>query len=196
MESGAESWRRELQKAKAKLRFRPDGWPLAAGAGKMGGAASGRRVRRHGSVSMRLPIPTIQNFEQFDEGLNMGLFEDMRKSRAGLWSLGKGAGRFAPGRCGGALPRTPASFTLNEPRFAGREKNNRVCCRNGFNWWASRWLSASRRWRCRPSQPRTGLANRFPGFWSDRTPLAHNLHRSCNHELRRIVSTHHLQQFR
>jgi hypothetical protein len=25
----------------------------------------------------------------------------------------------------------------------------------------------------RSSQPRNGLANRFPGFWSDRTPLAH-----------------------
>lgn len=33
-------------------------------------------------------------------------------------------------------------------------------------WRASRWLSASRRWRCRPPQPRIGLANPITWRWS------------------------------
>ena len=86
-----------------------------------------------------------------------------------LRKLKRSAQRFALGQYGGALPRTPANFRLRETRFAGRVS---PC----FPWRdgrASRWLSASCHWRCRSSQPRIGLANRLPGFWSDRTPLAH-----------------------
>lgn len=83
------------------------------------------------------------------------------------------AQRFALGSLGGTLSRTLASFRLSEPRFASLLCLGWLYRANKLEWWASRWLSASRRWRCRPSQPRIGLANRFPGFWSDRTPLAH-----------------------
>ena len=57
---------------------------------------------------------------------------------------------------GNSVPTPLASFRL------GR----------GQKWRASLWLSASCRWSCWPSQPRTGLANRCPGIVRDRTPLA------------------------
>jgi hypothetical protein len=103
----------------------------------------------------------------------VGIVEGVGEDRFGVSGRGKGAQRCALGLYGGALPRTPASFTLSAPRFAGPGVIFGACCGDVLNWWASRWLSASCRWRCRPSQPRIGLANRLPGFWSDRTPLAH-----------------------
>jgi len=122
---------------------------------------------------MEFPVPPVQGLEELNQGCDMGIFERIGKSRGGLSGRTKGARRCAPGLNVGALPRTPTSFTLSGPRFAGLEVIIGVCFGKELNWRASRWLSTSRRWRCRPSQPRIGLVNRLPGLWSDRTPLAH-----------------------
>lgn len=108
-----------------------------------------------------------------NQGCDLGIVQGVRKDEFGFNGFSKGARRYAPGLNDGALPRTPDSFTLSAPRIAGLGIICGVCCRGELSWGASRWLSASRRWRCRPSQRRIGLSNRFPGFWSDRTPLAH-----------------------
>jgi hypothetical protein len=68
---------------------------------------------------MCLPIPTVQNQEELNDVSNIGFFEDVGKGGAGLRDLSEGVRRFAPGLNGGALPRTPASFTLSAARFAG-----------------------------------------------------------------------------
>jgi hypothetical protein len=125
----------------------------------------------HGLISMRLPVPPVEDSEEIHQRFEFEILKACERSPLGIESVC--FRRFVPGMNGGALPRTPPSFTLRMPRFAGRQ----IGCagRKGErgDWWASHWLSASCRWRCRPSQPRIGLGNRFPGFWSDRTPLAH-----------------------
>ena len=125
----------------------------------------------HGSVSMCLPVPTVEYSNELDQGSKVRIAQFQRHRRPKTTLVD--SRRFAPNQCGGALPRTPASFRLSWSRFARHQF--RFVTGKGADWngRASRWLSASRRWRCRPSQPRIGLANRFPGFWSDRTPLAH-----------------------
>lgn len=111
-----------------------------------------------------LPVPPVENLEEFNQGGNLGVVNVRTRT-------GNEARRFAPGS--GALPRTPPSFRLRrfwlnwkEASFRGTEGENK-------SGRASRWLSASRWWRCRPPQPRIGLGNRWPGFWTDRTPLTH-----------------------
>jgi hypothetical protein len=162
----------ELQRASAEIGL--DGRTLLAErAGKMSKKAAGRKGWLHGLIFMCLPLQTLKSLEEPNQGFDIGIFNGVGKDRVGLSRRGKGAQRFALGLYGGALPRTPDSFTLRDARFAGWGIKLEVCCRMDRNWRASRWLSASRRWRCRPSQPRIGLSNRLPGFWSDRTPLAH-----------------------
>lgn len=123
----------------------------------------------HGCGSMCLPVPTVENLDELNQRSKVGVTQ-VRKGYTNVFALR----RFAPGLYSGALPRTPASFRLSNPRFAGRQFRFLRGKGDNLYGWASRWFSPSRRWRCRPSQPRIGLANRFSGFWSDRTPLAHD----------------------
>jgi hypothetical protein len=74
----------------------------------------------------------------------VGIVEGVGENRVGVSAWGKGALRFALGMYGGALPRTPASFTLSVARCAGPGVIFGTCCGMELNWWASRWLSASR----------------------------------------------------
>ena len=148
-------------------------WTRGSSTGETGRIDVGQRDRLHGSVSICLPVPAVKGLEELNECPDFDIGK--HRSRDGLrWNGGcKGARRLTPTEERGALPHTPASLMLRFARFArpGNIRGGRW--QKAWNWWASRWLSASRRWRCRPSQPRTGLANRLPGFWFDRTPLAH-----------------------
>jgi len=119
---------------------------------------------------MCLPVPTVNDLDELNQGSKFGLAQ-VGKSKTNVFAYR----RLAPGQSGGAPPRTPASFRLSRCRFASRLFRLIRGKGDNFKGRASRWRSASRRWRCRSSQPRIGLANRFPGFWSDRTPLAHAL---------------------
>jgi len=135
----------------------------------------------HGLLSMRLLIPSVKNLDVLNERGQFGIGH-LEQSRPIRWRTIR-TRRFAPGQNDGAPPRAPPSFRLRRPRFA--ERQFWFWRGKGEDWdgRASRWLSASRCWRCRPSQPRIGLGNRLPGFWSDRTPLAHVMRasRSRNH---------------
>lgn len=70
----------------------------------------------------------------------MGIVEDIGKAQIGLGRPRKRTRRSAPGLNGGALPRTPASFTLSETRYAGLGMTNGVCCGKELNRGASRWF--------------------------------------------------------
>lgn len=123
----------------------------------------------HGRAAMCLPIPAIQSRKEINQQRNLRIVKCVHSGCMVFGRLVGVAQRFALRRDGGALPRAPANFRLREARFADHFLIACLSC----DGWASRWLSASRRWSCRPSQPRIGFANRLPGFRSDRTPLAH-----------------------
>ena len=153
-----------MQKGTVWVHFWPRGRTPMVDTKKASEKSAGRWQRLHDLRSMRLLVPAVKSLEELNQGCDLGIVECTGREWVGLNIPSKGAQRFALGVIGGALPRTPASFRLSAPRFAGRWNNFGACCCLKVNWWASRWLSASRRWRCRPSQPRIGLANRFPGF--------------------------------
>src|SRR3569833_1988571 len=123
----------------------------------------------HGRVAMCLPVPAIKHGEEIYEQFDLRIIEQRCYGRLLFARHIDIAQRFAMRRYGGVPPRTPANFRLRETRFAGYIVEKFRC-----DGRASRWLSASCHWRCRPSQPRIGFANRQPGFWSDRTLLAHD----------------------
>ena len=50
---------------------------------------------------------------------DLGIVEDFERGCVWFRKLNERAQRFALGRYGRALPRTPANFRLSQPRFAG-----------------------------------------------------------------------------
>lgn len=86
--------------------------------------AAGREQRQHGLVSMCLPVPTVYDFEKFDELLNIVIAKGssgpgIERRECAWFRCFAGVQRFALEFYGGALPHTPPSFRLIwEPRFA------------------------------------------------------------------------------
>jgi hypothetical protein len=82
--------------------------------------SAGREQRLHDLRSMRLLIPAVKGFKELKKGCDMGIVKRVGKASGAISRGSKGARRFAPCPNGGALPRTPAIFTLRARRVAGR----------------------------------------------------------------------------
>ena len=61
--------------------------------------------------------------KELNQSCDLEIVDGVRKE---WFKASKGAQRFALGLNGGALPRTPASFTLRLSRYAGFERVSRV----------------------------------------------------------------------
>ena len=68
---------------------------------------------------MRLPIPAVEQGEKLKEDCSLGFVENFERGCVWFRKLNERERRFALGRYGRALPRTPANFRLSQPRFAG-----------------------------------------------------------------------------
>ena len=94
-------------------------------------------------VSMRLSVPAVQYANVFEKLRHLGIVQIGELGQAGVRGNSVRNRRCAPGLKGGALPRTPHSFRLSKPRFAGRQIG--FVGRKGDDSFgrASRWLSAN-----------------------------------------------------
>jgi hypothetical protein len=68
---------------------------------------------------MCLPIPAVKQGEELKEQCSLGRVENFERGFVWFRKLSERVQRFAPGRYGRALPRTPANFRLSQSRFAG-----------------------------------------------------------------------------
>ena len=70
---------------------------------------------------MPVPVPAIQYANVFEELRDLGIVQIGKRSHGKFRRNNITSRRCVPGLNGGALPRTPHSFRLSMPRFAGRQ---------------------------------------------------------------------------